>query len=52
MSPEYSARKIVAAIERRETDLLLAPFIPRLLASFYYFQISNFSLKDKRINFS
>uniref|UniRef100_A0A914MMY1 Uncharacterized protein n=1 Tax=Meloidogyne incognita TaxID=6306 RepID=A0A914MMY1_MELIC len=32
MSPEYSARKIVAAIERRETDLLLAPFIPRLLA--------------------
>lgn len=51
MSPEYSARKIVAAIERRETDLLLAPFIPRLLASFY-FPISNFSLKDKRINFS
>nr|CAD2127382.1 unnamed protein product [Meloidogyne enterolobii] len=33
MSPEYSAREIVAAVERRETDLLLAPFIPRLLLS-------------------
>ncbi|KAL7070854.1 hypothetical protein ACQ4LE_009927 [Meloidogyne hapla] len=33
MSAEYTACKIVSAIESRETDLLLAPFIPRLLLS-------------------
>ncbi|KAI1730310.1 short chain dehydrogenase domain-containing protein [Ditylenchus destructor] len=36
-SPEFAAKAVVSAVENRETELLLAPFIPRLLLSLRIF---------------
>jgi dehydrogenase/reductase SDR family member 7B len=44
MSPEYAAKEIVAALEARQTELLLAPFLPRFLVIFGHLSLIHFTL--------